>query len=376
MTKNATPQIIAVLTTLWLPVITHGQSAPYPQSTVITGWEIDWDSRIKVAVGSDNFPVTWADDDKQYTNWGDGCGFVENCVRFGSNYFSWGVASITGSVDNLVGQNLDWSNQHPPGKSYGIVSIDGVLYQWYGAGSCDAFFNYTRLAMSTDHGRTWSTASWDLKRSDNIFNPGILNFGKDYAGARDTYVYHYFIAGGGRCTITIPGNVVLARVPKDKILVRNDYEFFSGTASVPAWSAQPTDATPVFHDPAGVGWNVSVSYNPAVDRYLLMTDHGPASGFGTGRAGLFDAPEPWGPWTTVDYWDDWGGYNGAFFYYNFSNKWTAEYGGIEDFVIISTGCCNTANEWAMNIHKGRFILGTEIDTTAPASPENLRRVIK
>jgi len=372
--KNATLQILAILMTLCLPSIAHGQSAPYPQSTVITGWDVDFDSRIKVAVGSDNFPVTWGDDNKQYTSWGDGCGFISTDCKFGSLRFKWGVSSITGAVDDFVGQNLASGNVSPPGKSYGMVSVGGVLYQWFGPGSCNEFFDYTQLAMSTDHGTTWSIASWDFKRSDSIFNPGILNFGKDYAGARDNYVYHYFIADGGACTITIPGNIVLARVPRDDVMLKGAYEFFSGTASAPSWSTELTDAQPVFHDPAGVGWTISVSYNPVVKRYLLITDHGPANQLGTGRAGLFDAPEPWGPWTTVDYWDDWGGYNGEFFYYNFSNKWTSEYGLPEDFVIISTGCCDTANEWAMNIHKGRFILGTGTgtDTTPPNAPQNVR----
>ena len=61
---------------------------------------------------------------------------------------------------------------------------------------------------------------------------------------------------------------------------------------------------PVFEDAVGgVGWNMSVSYNAGLKRYLLCTEHGETH---RGKPGIFDAPEPWGPWTTVLYEDAWG----------------------------------------------------------------------
>ena len=50
-------------------------SPPYPQSTKIREIVFDWSSHISLARGSDNWPITWADDDHQYTSWGDGGGF-------------------------------------------------------------------------------------------------------------------------------------------------------------------------------------------------------------------------------------------------------------------------------------------------------------
>jgi hypothetical protein len=46
---------------------------------------------------------------------------------------------------------------------------------------------------------------------------------------------------------------------------------------------------------------------PALDRYLLwqqMTFEGTDTRFDSGF-GLYDAPEPWGPWTTVFFTDSW-----------------------------------------------------------------------
>ena len=51
-------------------------AAPYPPSLVITG--IEWaplDRIVRRAKGSDNFPLTWSDDDALYTTYGDGFGF-------------------------------------------------------------------------------------------------------------------------------------------------------------------------------------------------------------------------------------------------------------------------------------------------------------
>ncbi len=48
---------------------------PYPASSVITGMSLDWSTHERFALGSDNWQLTWADDDNQYGAWGDGGGF-------------------------------------------------------------------------------------------------------------------------------------------------------------------------------------------------------------------------------------------------------------------------------------------------------------
>jgi len=46
--------------------------APYPPSPVIKGVTFDFSSRDRRAPGSDNWAITWADDDHTYAAWGDG----------------------------------------------------------------------------------------------------------------------------------------------------------------------------------------------------------------------------------------------------------------------------------------------------------------
>ena len=56
--------------------ISTTRKAPYPPSPVIRG--VHWAPKasiIRQARGSDNWPLTWADDDDLYTAYGDGTGF-------------------------------------------------------------------------------------------------------------------------------------------------------------------------------------------------------------------------------------------------------------------------------------------------------------
>jgi hypothetical protein len=67
------------------------------------------------------------------------------------------------------------------------------------------------------------------------------------------------------------------------------------------WVAESALAQPVFTDPHGVTPGSAV-YDPGLKRFLLTCFH-----IGPGQLGVFDAPSPWGPWTTVAYYENWGG---------------------------------------------------------------------
>ncbi len=64
---------------LFNPVIEAIHEAPYPQSDVISAVEFaPAETVLRLAYGSDNWPVTWAADDNLYTAYGDGNGFLPN----------------------------------------------------------------------------------------------------------------------------------------------------------------------------------------------------------------------------------------------------------------------------------------------------------
>jgi hypothetical protein len=98
---------------------------------------------------------------------------------------------------------------------------------------------------------------------------------------------------------------MLARVPKDRIRDRAAYEFFSGTDSEPRWTKDIGARTAVFESkPFGV-YRTHVSYNAPLRRYIMTAIlPGEAPRF-KGGFGVYDAPEPWGPWTTVSFQELW-----------------------------------------------------------------------
>jgi len=342
---------------------------PYPPSKVITGVSFNWSSLKYLAPGSDNWAITWADDGHQYASFGDGGGFG------GSNTdgrVSLGLARVEGTVDAYKGYNR-WggkNTEYPAqfsGKSYGIICIDGVLYKWVSPGSNVTNYTEVVLAKSTDHGAHWTKGSWKFTQSQGLMIPTILQFGRDYAGARDTYVYHYFIHPSDTAKLEIqnPGKVYLARVPKSQMMTQSAYEFFAGLDSSgnPRWSTSVSSKVPVFQDlNNGIGWTLSVSYNPGLKRYLLTTEHTQSVPYG-GNIGVFDAPEPWGPWTTVLYETPWTGSKNACFFWNFSNKWLSSDG--RNFTLVFSG----NDRW--NTVKGTFTVGGST-LTVPSAPANLK----
>jgi hypothetical protein len=347
-----------LLSTLGLIPMASPKS-PYPPSPIIKEMIIDWETLDRRANGSDNWPVTWAEDNHQYTSWGDGGGFG------GSNQdgrVSLGLARIEGDWDNYQGSNV-WGGIDPEnlatfeGKSYGILALHGQLYKWVSPGSNHHNYREARLAVSLDSGATWKTEEWAFTQEDKIVLPTFLQFGMDYSGARDNYVYIYAIRlqDGRRLEVQKPGQIDLIRVPAGKLSEQFAYQYFSGmdTEGKPIWVTDPKDRRPVFENPQGVGWNVSVSYNAGLSRYLLATEHSRSF---EGNLSLFDAPEPWGPWTTVGYYNQWED-AGSNFFWNFSNKWTSEDG--EEFTLIYTGI-GDSDAW--HSVRGRFMLNRANET--------------
>jgi len=368
--------LIALLGT---PFYSWAQSAPFPASTVITGVNWDLSSIQSEASGSDNWVLTWAEDNHQYTSWGDGGGFG------GTNSdgrVSMGVGRVEGSKDSYQGFNV-WGGKNPEspatfaGKAYGILSIGGVLYMWRtGDGSNGSAFTLQEVYQSTNHGASWQYAGVrftpsDFPSSKGFYAPTFLNFGKDYQGARDSYVYSYAPENlNDNWNVQKPGKITLMRVLQSQITQKSAYEYFAGTdgdgASI--WTSTIANRVPVFEDSGNGVMRTSVSYNPGLGRYILMTQQVDRLESDNGYMGIYDAPEPWGPWTTVLFASPWslGIQNGSkTVYWNFSNKWLSANG--ENFVMVYTG--PGADSWGTI--EGSFTVGNP-DTIPPDPPINLQ----
>ena len=276
--------------------------APCPPSPVITA--VTWapkSSIIRKAKGSDNWPCTWGGDDALYTAYGDGWGFVPK-VR---GKLSLGLAKVTGAPPRITGVNIrsktgEQKGDGPRGKkASGILMVDGVLYMW--ARNANRKGQQSQLAWSKDRGVTWTWADWTFPTFGYCT---FVNYGKNYAGARDEYVYT--VSHDHPSAYKPADRFVLMRVPKGKITERAAYEFFAGLdkAGAPVWSKQVTNRAGVFAH-KGNCRRSGITYNTALKRYLWWQILGGGDTRTRGGFGVYDAPEPWGPWTTVFFTKQW-----------------------------------------------------------------------
>jgi CubicO group peptidase (beta-lactamase class C family) len=277
-------------------LVVQAVQAP-PPSPVISG--ITWapkETILRRAQDSDIWATTWADDGHLYTAYGDGTGFVPKVpVKL-----SLGFARVEGGPDQFTGVNIRSPTGEQTGdgkagkKASGMLMVGGVLYLWVrNTGNA-------QLAWSADHGRTWNWGDWKFTTSFGC--PTFLNFGPNYAGARDDYVYVY--SHDSDSAYAVADRFVLVRVPKDRLREQGAYEFFKGRGpdGNPVWTRDVQERAAVLTHP-GKCYRCTVSYNARLKRYLLCqagADRKVGAGFG-----VFDAPEPWGPWTTVCYASAW-----------------------------------------------------------------------
>jgi hypothetical protein len=151
-----------------------------------------------------------------------------------------------------------------------------------------------------------------------------VNFGKDYAGARDDFAYAY--SHDGPRADTPADRFVLMRVPKTKIRERSAWEFLEKVdAGQPVWTTDVRRRGAVFVNPEGC-LRSAITYNAGLRRYLWWQQIPQPKGHKdrgdtrfTGGFGVYDAPEPWGPWTTAYFtakWDVGPGEHG-----DFPSKW-------------------------------------------------------
>ncbi len=283
----------------FLRPIVQATGAPYPQSTVIRG--VTWapkESIVRKAKGGDNWPLTWTADDELFTAYGDGWGF-EPMIK---PKLSLGFSRVQGGPDSFTGVNVrsetgEQVGQGPKGKkASGLLMVDGVLYMTVRNAK------NAQLAWSEDGGLTWTWADWKFETSFGM--PSFLNFSRDYAGARDGFVYLY--SQDADSAYEGADQLVLARVPKERIREKEAYEYFSGAfgAAAPQWSAEVEKRTGVLTNPGRV-YRSSVSYDVGLKRYLACVILPEEDTRFSGGFSVFDAPEPWGPWTTVYYTEQW-----------------------------------------------------------------------
>jgi hypothetical protein len=259
-------------------------------------------------------------------------------------------------------------------KPAGLLDVSGTLYfavesQNYGTES--TFNRQTNIngwiITTTDYGRTWNREATPRDFfSGRLASCHFLQFDRGYAGARDAYVYAYFPAADDGKSYWENGDyLLLGRVPQERILVREAWEFYIGqdAAGQPVWDADDAAAAPVFRYDRMTGEN-HVCYNKHIERYL-MGNYGfvdnelrprpnhqgqwPESALRS-QLTLFEAPEPWGPWSLFYQDDDWGTYGD--YQPSFPTKWMSSDGRV--LFMVSAGSWDdynfTVQRMAIKVH--------------------------
>jgi hypothetical protein len=298
------------------------------------------DDTIKRFGGSgDNWHMSWAADDQMYASLCDGAGFPGMPQ---ANYNS-RLYRVLGtppdvrfeflpSYPDLI--NSGGGRENSRYYNFGTLALGSRLYQFLSTpnhpfGEPAPRFVGAKLIYSPDAGKTWNNQDgsspvrwekWDERSKQNMafFEEDgdafslitVLQMGKDYEHNKDGFVYLFAPNGNTEGTMN---QVVLCRVPKDRITDRGAYQFFSGsTGDGPTWSAKIPDRAPVLTCPAGwvnkhihpYAWHPSVVYYAPTGQYLMAnwgmgTDAG-GNWFGKpSYLGFWTAPQPWGPWTQV-----------------------------------------------------------------------------
>lgn len=283
----------------------NAQNAPYPPSVVVNNAQ--WAPAteiIRYGFGSDAWPITWGNDDILYTTYSDGFGFTPGLPA----KVSLGFGKVEGyppklSVTNIRSSDEQYGYSETGKKASGMLMVDGILYMW--ARNADNAGKASQLAWSNDKAKNWQWADWKFNEFGYCT---FVNYGMDYSDARDGYVY--VVSHNNPSAYNAANSMILMRVNKNSLKNRSAFEFYKGRDEngLPIWTSNVDERQPVFtHN--GKCLRSGMSYNKILKRYfwwqqIPKSSNNPDTRY-EGGFGVYDAPEPWGPWTTVYYTEKW-----------------------------------------------------------------------
>jgi hypothetical protein len=314
----------------------------------ITGATLRDDTIQRLGGQGDNWYSTLTSDGSLYVALCDGAGFrglerkgynsrlfrVEGSPETGITFHD--VPGFPDLIDPPLASMEEYKGKPPRYYGFGTIAIGDTIYQYLSTWNLSMeerekaapgamHFVGAKLIYSPDGGKTWHNQDrstpvtfedWGKQEGSLVFfeEPGetfsllsILQMGKGYELNEDGFVYLYAPNGNDEGTMN---ELVLARVPKDKILDRGSYRYYSGRpGGEAAWTKDIANRKPVHTFPSGwvnldghpYAWQPSVTYNPALDTYLMAN-------WATGLAedgewfgkesylGLYQSDTPWGPW--------------------------------------------------------------------------------
>ena len=314
--KQSTPNLKASQVIVGFEWI--GEQIPYPppapgDDVSLLGPIMNYYEKAGYQIHGDTFPMTWAGDDEIYTSTGD--------PSWGGKNYGLDVEKFTGMPPNYTITRINPMNDYQGGgglgtKPSGMICVRGVLYLAFqnllgekppAYGTRSQHGDDATIVRSLDYGKTWSPKISQIKKpmfpGNRFGGPAFVNFGRDNANARDTYVYavstEQFDNGS---------HLRLGRVPADHILDEAAWEWVAELrpSTTPRWTKNLAEATPILSDDRHISLSDMVYLAP-INRYLLLTFefHKDLSYDDGTKLYIYDAPEPWGPFTLVHSEDQW-----------------------------------------------------------------------
>ena len=289
----------------------------------------------------DNWHMSWAADDRQYFSLCDGRGWSDLPEYTGEPYNS-RVYALCGDAPTHTFEHLpgfpELLSGPPPSVSryygFGILALDDHIYHYLSTPNRmfrehEPRFVGAKLIYSPDRGRTWHNQDggplvwepWEERSRENMVffrEPGdafslltVLQMGRNYEHNRDGYVYVYAPNGNTEGSMN---ELVMFRVPRDRILDRSAYQYFASRHPYQkAYWTSNIEARGVVHTfPSGwvntgihpYSWHPCVVYNAPLGVYLMANWGMGCSpeGMWFGKPsylGIWTALQPWGPWNQV-----------------------------------------------------------------------------
>jgi len=325
------------------------------------------ETTLRLGGSGDNWHMTWADDDKMYVSMCDGRGWSGMPqAAYNSRAYAIHGSPPDVSFEYLAGYpelvNKNGTRECSRYYNFGILALGDRIYQFLSTpnrpfSEATPRFVGAKLIYSPDKGTTWHNHDgstpvrwepWEERSPENMVffeEPGeafslptISQMGKDYQCNTDGYLYIYAPNGNVEGTMN---QLVMFRVPGDRMLDRSAYEFFVSRKGASAeWSPRIEDRGVVHTFPAGwvnraihpYAWHPSIVYYPPTDEYLMAN-----WGMGTDAAGnewfqkpsylgFWTAPNPWGPWKQIHEetaWTPGGDANARAYQPQIAPKWIA-----------------------------------------------------
>ena len=357
-----------------------------PQTTFFSTAAEEAYSTYQIPGGNgDLWPTCWADDDNLYTASGDGTAFYR-----GGQSHPLVVSRISGLPPKLTGTSLtasvgtNWIGTGYSPKPTGMLCINSALYLAF-QNLNESNFNSApaaSIAKSTDYGSTWT---WDT--SGPMFGGAgkaplfttifFLDYGKGSINAIDQYVYAYGLDNNWR----EQQQLYLGRVLAGSVQTRAAWQFYTGTDAngVPHWTSDITQKQPVLTDtrrlyPVMFGTDCpaqnsvlaqgGVVYDAPLKRYLF-------SSWSCATHEIYEAPQPWGPWSHVlsnDFGPLRGTANRGQYGTSIPSKFISADG--KTLMLQSNVCCS-GNSYTFSLRKLYLELPLATYATNPVSNANL-----